>query len=59
LIMARVLLIDDDRSKLEFVRRLSQLDRHEFVRVPHGEQGPAPLTQLRGAIRRRPGRERP
>ena len=57
--MARVLPIDDDQSKLEFVRRPWQLDCHEFVRAPDGEQGPAPLTQLRGAIRRRPGRERP
>jgi len=59
LIMARVLLIDDDQSNLEFMRRLPPFDRHEFAWVPDGEQGPAPVRQLRSAIRRCPGRVRP
>jgi CheY-like chemotaxis protein len=43
--MARVLLIDDDQSNLEFMRQLLQIEGHE-------------LAQLRSAIRRCLGQER-
>ena len=44
--MARVLLIDDDQSNLDFMRQLPHLEGHE-------------LAQLRSAIRRCLGQERP
>ena len=44
--MARVLLIDDDQSNLEFMRQLLQLEGHEMVWASDGEQGLALIAQL-------------
>ena len=57
--MARVLLTDDDQSNLEFMLQLLLFERHELVWAPDGEQGPALVRQLRSAIRRCLGQERP
>ncbi len=45
--MARVLLIDDDQSNLGFMRQLLQIDGHELLWAPDGEQGLALVRQLR------------
>jgi adenylate cyclase len=45
--MARVLLIDDDRSNLEFMRQLLKIEGHELVWAPDGEQGLALVRQFR------------
>lgn len=45
--MARVLLVDDDQSNLEFMRQLLRLEGHELVWAPDGEQGLALVRQLR------------
>jgi hypothetical protein len=60
--MARGLLVGDGQSDLEFVRQLLQLEtsftglRRGATEVPAGAFEPG---QLRRAIRRCPGRERP
>jgi CheY-like chemotaxis protein len=43
--MARVLLIDDDQSNLEFMRRLLQIEGHELVWAPDGDRGLALIRQ--------------
>lgn len=45
--MARVLLIDDDQSNLEFMRQLLRMDGHELIWAADGEQGIASARQLR------------
>lgn len=45
--MARVLLIDDDRSNLEFMRQLLRIEGHDLVWAADGEQGLADLRQFR------------
>jgi CheY-like chemotaxis protein len=45
--MARVLLIDDDHSSLEFMRKFLQFEGHEMVWAPDGAQGLALVRQLR------------
>ncbi len=45
--MARVLLIDDDRSNLDFMQQVLRLDGHESVWAPDGEQGLALVRQFR------------
>jgi len=45
--MARVLLIDDDQSNLDFMRQLMQIEGHELVWAADGEQGLAEARQLR------------
>jgi CheY-like chemotaxis protein len=45
--MARVLLIDDDRSNLDFMRRLLQIEGHELTWAADGEQGLAQVRKLR------------
>lgn len=45
--MARVLLIDDDQTNLEFMRQLLRMEGHELVWAADGEQGLALLRQLR------------
>jgi DNA-binding response OmpR family regulator len=47
LIVARVLLIDDDQSNLEFMRQLLQIEGHELLWAPDGEQGLALIRQFR------------
>jgi CheY-like chemotaxis protein len=37
--MARVLLVDDDQSNLEFMRQLMRIDGHELVWAADGKQG--------------------
>ena len=44
--MARVLLIDDDQSNLEFMRKLLQFEGHDLVWAPDGGQGLEVLRQL-------------
>lgn len=44
--MARVLLIDDDQSNLDFMRQLLHLDGHELVWAADGKQGIALARQL-------------
>jgi CheY-like chemotaxis protein len=44
--MARVLLIDDDQSNLEFMRQLMQLEGHELVWAADGRQGLALVRQV-------------
>jgi DNA-binding response OmpR family regulator len=39
LIVARVLLIDDDQSNLEFMRQVMRIDGHELAWAPDGKQG--------------------
>ena len=48
--MARVVLIDDDQSNLDFMRKVMRMDGHELAWAADGEQ-------LRGAIRRCLGHE--
>jgi len=45
--VARVLLIDDDQSNLEFMRQLLRMDGHELIWAADGEQGIASARQLR------------
>jgi CheY-like chemotaxis protein len=45
--MARVLLVDDDQSNLDFMRKLLQFEGHEMAWAPDGEQGLALIRQLR------------
>jgi CheY-like chemotaxis protein len=45
--MARVLLIDDDRANLDFMRQLLQIEGHELVWAADGEQGLAQIRQSR------------
>jgi CheY-like chemotaxis protein len=45
--MARVLLVDDDQSSLDVMRKLLQLEGHEMDWAPDGEQGLALIRQLR------------
>jgi adenylate cyclase len=45
--VARVLLIDDDQSNLEFMRQLLQFEGHELIWAPDGEQGLSKVRQLR------------
>ena len=45
--MARVLLIDDDQSNLDFMRRLMQLEGHELVWAGDGRQGLEMVRQFR------------
>jgi CheY-like chemotaxis protein len=47
LIVARVLLIDDDQSNLDFMRKLLGLEGHELIWAADGEQGLASVRQLR------------
>jgi CheY-like chemotaxis protein len=44
--VARVLLIDDDQSNLDFMRRLMQLEGHELVWAADGKQGIALARQF-------------
>jgi CheY-like chemotaxis protein len=46
LIVARVLLIDDDRSNLDFMRQLLHLEGHELVLAADGKQGIALMRQF-------------
>jgi len=45
--VARVLLIDDDQTNLDFMRQLLRLEGHELIWAADGEQGLALLRQLR------------
>ncbi len=45
--MARVLLIDDDQSNLDFMRQLLRLEGHELVWAADGEKGLALIRQNR------------
>jgi CheY-like chemotaxis protein len=45
--VARVLLIDDDQSNLDFMRKLLGLEGHELIWAADGEQGLALVPQLR------------
>jgi CheY-like chemotaxis protein len=45
--MARVLLIDDDRANLDFMRQLLQIEGHELAWAADGEQGLAQIRQSR------------
>jgi CheY-like chemotaxis protein len=45
--MARVLLIDDDQSNLDFMRKLLQLEGHELMWAADGRQGLTLVRQLR------------
>ena len=45
--MARVLLIDDDQSNLDFMRQFMQIEGHELVWAADGEQGLAEVRQFR------------
>ena len=45
--VARVLLIDDDQSNLDFMRQLLRMDGHELIWAADGEQGIASAKQLR------------
>lgn len=53
--MARVLLIDDDQSNLDFMRQVLHREGHELIWAADGEQG---LAQVHSAIRRCLGQER-
>jgi len=44
--MARVLLIDDDQSNLEFMRQLMRIDGHELTWAADGRQGLALARQI-------------
>ena len=44
--MARVLLIDDDQSNLDFMRQVMRIDGHELAWAPDGEQGLALVKQF-------------
>ena len=45
--MARVLLIDDDQSNLDFMRQVMRIDGHELTWAADGEQGLALVRQIR------------
>ena len=45
--MARVLLIDDDQSNLEFMRQVMRIDGPELAWAADGEQGLALVKQFR------------
>ena len=45
--MARVLLIDDDKTNLDFMRQLLQIEGHELFWAADGEQGLAQVRQFR------------
>ena len=45
--MARVLLIDDDQSNLEFMRQLLRMEGHELIWAADGERGIASVRQFR------------
>jgi len=45
--VARVLLIDDDRGNLDFMRQFLQLEGHELVWAADGAQGLAQARQIR------------
>jgi CheY-like chemotaxis protein len=45
--VARVLLIDDDQSNLDFMREVLRVDGHEMVWAADGEQGLALVRQFR------------
>jgi CheY-like chemotaxis protein len=45
--MARVLLIDDDQSNLDFMRQVMRIDGHELACAADGEQGLALVKQFR------------
>jgi CheY-like chemotaxis protein len=45
--MARVLLIDDDKANLDFMRQLLQIEGHKLVWAADGEQGLAQVRQFR------------
>ena len=47
MIVARILLIDDDESNVEFMRQLLSMEGHELTWAADGEQGIALLGQLR------------
>lgn len=47
MIMARVVLIDDDRTNLEFMRQFMQIEGHEFAWAPDGQQGLALVRQFK------------
>jgi CheY-like chemotaxis protein len=44
--MARVLLIDDDQSNLDFMRQVMRIEGHELTWAADGEQGLALVRQL-------------
>ena len=44
--MARVLLIDDDQSNLDFMRQVMRIDGHELAWAADGEQGLALVRQF-------------
>lgn len=48
--MARVLLIDDDQSNLEFMRQVMRIDGHELAWAADGEQGLALVKQFRPQV---------
>ncbi len=45
--MARVLLIDDDRSNLESMRQFLRINGHELAWAEDGEQGLEQISQFR------------
>lgn len=45
--MAKVLLIDDDQSNLEFMQQVMRMDGHDLVWAADGEQGLALARELR------------
>jgi DNA-binding response OmpR family regulator len=45
--MARVLLIDDDQSNLEFMQQVMRIEGHELAWAPDGEQGLALARRLK------------
>ena len=45
--MARVLLIDDDQSNLDFMRQVMRIDGHELAWAADGEQGLALVKKFR------------
>jgi DNA-binding response OmpR family regulator len=45
--MARVLLIDDDESNLDFMRQVMRMEGHELEWAADGEQGLARVGQFR------------
>ena len=45
--MARVLLVDDDQSNLDFMRQLLRMEGHELIWAADGEQGLALVREFR------------
>ena len=45
--MGRVLLIDDDQSNLDFMRKLLQIEGHDLVWAADGKQGLEVVPQFR------------